>query len=285
MRMFFFLHWTNFPKVNYYVEKDKDKEGSPMRKYLIGLLIGLILLMATPFAFAADTIRLVVNGRDIYSDVPPQIVDGRTMIPVRALAESLGAQVSWDESTSSVIVTKPEKTKIVEPKPINTTGQIQITGPSDFKESVEQALALLKEKSPEDYKLVTNFATEIQDKDLPANSMAKTLIYSIVIDWDKHQTYTSRVTQKDKITILAGTIVHESYHIYLSQKGLPALPKMFSSDDAKPGILVIEDEALAYLRQRQTYTRMGVPKYILDTASIDKAVDSNNYNTIPSFFQ
>lgn len=261
-----------------------------MKRFSIGLITGLIaglVLATTTLVFAGDTIKLLVNNRQIYSDVPPQVISGRTMIPARALAESLGAQVGWDESTSSVIVTRHEVTKIVEPKPLNTTGQVQITGPSDFKESVGKALALLKEKSPKDYKLVSDYVKEIQDKDLPANSLAKILSTAgiVQIDWDKHQAYTQKVTQKDKITLLCGTLVHESYHIYLSQKGLPSMPKMFSSDEEKYGISALENEALAYLRQRQAFTRIGVPKYILDTASIDKAVDSNNYNTIPSFFQ
>lgn len=261
-----------------------------MKRFSIGLITGLIaglILATTTLVFAGDTIKLLVNSRQIYSDVPPQVISGRTMIPARALAEALGAQVGWDETTSSVIVTRPDVTKIVEPKPVNTTGKIEIIGPQDFKDNVEQALALLKEKSPQDYKLVLDYVKEIQDKDLPVNSMAKmtSTVGIMYIDWDKHKTYTQKVTQKDKITILCGIIVHESYHIYLGQKGLPALPKMFLLDEEKYGISALEDEALAYLRQRQAFTRIGVPKYILDTASIDKAVDSNNYNTIPSFFQ
>jgi len=42
------------------------------------------------------------NGTKVKLEVPATIVDGRTMVPVRFVSESLGAQVSWDESTRSV---------------------------------------------------------------------------------------------------------------------------------------------------------------------------------------
>ena len=40
--------------------------------------------------------------RIILSDIAPVLVNGRTMVPVRVLAESLGLQVGWNEATSTV---------------------------------------------------------------------------------------------------------------------------------------------------------------------------------------
>ena len=51
------------------------------------------------------------NGlQTIYSygtsgDVQPQIIDGRTLIPLRALAEIMGLTVSWDDATRTVTIT------------------------------------------------------------------------------------------------------------------------------------------------------------------------------------
>lgn len=45
------------------------------------------------------------NGRPVKFDVPPVIKDGRTLVPVRALTEALGAEVKWDPETNSVTVT------------------------------------------------------------------------------------------------------------------------------------------------------------------------------------
>lgn len=40
---------------------------------------------------------------------PAQLVDGRTLVPIRAIAESLGAKVDWDEATKTVLITSKEK--------------------------------------------------------------------------------------------------------------------------------------------------------------------------------
>lgn len=40
--------------------------------------------------------------KEMKTDVPPTIINDRTMIPLRALADSMGADVSWDEKTKTV---------------------------------------------------------------------------------------------------------------------------------------------------------------------------------------
>ena len=44
------------------------------------------------------------NGQSITLDVPPQIVNDRTLAPARAVAESFGASVNWDEATQTIII-------------------------------------------------------------------------------------------------------------------------------------------------------------------------------------
>uniref|UniRef100_UPI000481B308 stalk domain-containing protein n=1 Tax=Desulfovirgula thermocuniculi TaxID=348842 RepID=UPI000481B308 len=57
------------------------------------------------------TVRLVigqgtayVNERPVSLDVPGKIINGRTMVPLRFIGESLGAEVNWDGTTRTVIV-------------------------------------------------------------------------------------------------------------------------------------------------------------------------------------
>lgn len=57
-----------------------------------------------------EGVKVFVNGSKPQFDVQPQIVDGRTLVPFRALAESLGAQVAWDEATRQVTVFKVDIT-------------------------------------------------------------------------------------------------------------------------------------------------------------------------------
>ncbi len=58
-----------------------------------------------------DTISLIVdtniinkNGTAMEIDVPAQIIGDRTMVPVRAISESLGASVDWNRNSRTVII-------------------------------------------------------------------------------------------------------------------------------------------------------------------------------------
>jgi hypothetical protein len=76
-----------------------------MKKFLSGLILGLVLATTLSAAAGSDAIKLIVNGKEIYTDVPPQVINGRTMIPARPLAEALGATAEWDEVNNAVVVT------------------------------------------------------------------------------------------------------------------------------------------------------------------------------------
>lgn len=52
------------------------------------------------FELGDDSMK--VNGNSIHLDVPAQIINGRTVIPLRAMAESLGLTAEWD-STLQII--------------------------------------------------------------------------------------------------------------------------------------------------------------------------------------
>ncbi|NLK70509.1 MAG: L,D-transpeptidase family protein [Clostridiales bacterium] len=54
-------------------------------------------------------IEVVVNEEKVVFDVPPRILNGRTLIPVRSVFESLGAEVLWDESAKTVTILKEAK--------------------------------------------------------------------------------------------------------------------------------------------------------------------------------
>lgn len=47
---------------------------------------------------------LYLNNKKIKLDVPAQIVNGHTMVPLRAISEALHATVAWDADTETVIV-------------------------------------------------------------------------------------------------------------------------------------------------------------------------------------
>lgn len=75
-----------------------------MKRFLAGFVTAAVLFSVAP-SFAQETIRLVVNGQEImFVDAPPQMINGRVMVPARPLAEALGGNVSWNADTRSVVV-------------------------------------------------------------------------------------------------------------------------------------------------------------------------------------
>ncbi|WP_353681841.1 copper amine oxidase N-terminal domain-containing protein [Pelotomaculum sp. PtaB.Bin117] len=44
------------------------------------------------------------DKQPLFIDVAPEIVDGRTFVPLRFVAEALGAKVTWDERTKTVSI-------------------------------------------------------------------------------------------------------------------------------------------------------------------------------------
>ena len=53
-----------------------------------------------------DEIRVYIDGVELKTDVKAQIINSRTMVPVRAIFEHLGAEVTWVDEIKTVIATK-----------------------------------------------------------------------------------------------------------------------------------------------------------------------------------
>jgi hypothetical protein len=53
-----------------------------------------------------EEIMIVIDGKPLPVDVPPQIINDRIMAPLRVILEALGATVEWDSNTQIVTATK-----------------------------------------------------------------------------------------------------------------------------------------------------------------------------------
>lgn len=81
------------------------------KKWLIAFGVALLCVAFTKMGFAAGQIQLVVNDQEIKTDVPAQLINGRVLVPVRWVAEALGAGVQWapgKEGYTVKITTKPD---------------------------------------------------------------------------------------------------------------------------------------------------------------------------------
>ncbi len=55
-----------------------------------------------------------VDGEEVTPEVPQQIIEGRFMLPLRAVGEAIGANVDWDAETKTVIINTNGETAVEE---------------------------------------------------------------------------------------------------------------------------------------------------------------------------
>ncbi len=86
-----------------------------MKKLL--LLVVMIVVISSSIAIAkGNQINLVIDGKDIVTDVNPVIVNDRTLVPVRVISESLGAKVDWNDKLKEVTLSFKDSNLVVKMK-------------------------------------------------------------------------------------------------------------------------------------------------------------------------
>lgn len=60
-----------------------------------------------------EGVIVFVYGQKMSFDVPPQLVRARTLMPIRAIAEKLGADVDWDPKTRTITINKDDQTIVL----------------------------------------------------------------------------------------------------------------------------------------------------------------------------
>ncbi len=73
-----------------------------IKKFLATILMTFLLLQPMCSFASNDNITVYVDDKTVMFDVQPQMIGGRTMVPLRAIFESLGATVEWEEATKSI---------------------------------------------------------------------------------------------------------------------------------------------------------------------------------------
>jgi len=158
-----------------------------MKKFLIGFLLG-VFLATTGLALAGQNIKLIVDGREIQCDVPPQEINGRVLVPARFLAEALGAKVEWDAVNNAVVVTKNQDDRvIINTKPLKEVSKL----PSPGMINIQTDKQLIRDAQEEIiidgeiYVLIRNAfvaITDLKDKPFVARQLGPDGENSITID-------------------------------------------------------------------------------------------------------
>ncbi|MEE1050022.1 MAG: copper amine oxidase N-terminal domain-containing protein, partial [Clostridia bacterium] len=72
-------------------------------KRIVSVILVLVMMISAVSltSFAADEIKVLLDGQELMFDVPPQLINDRTMVPMRKIFETLGATVSWNSDTET----------------------------------------------------------------------------------------------------------------------------------------------------------------------------------------
>jgi len=81
-----------FEELGFEVDWEQDMETARLTRngYEVALTIGSAIF--------------ITNGESHTLDVPAQVIGGRTMLPIRAVLESVGYSVDWSQSTNTVLI-------------------------------------------------------------------------------------------------------------------------------------------------------------------------------------
>jgi len=73
-------------------------------KILIVLMLLMSLLIVPATTFAAKEINVTVDGKAVeWTDAKPFVKDGRTLVPLRPIANALGVGVDWSKEDNMAI--------------------------------------------------------------------------------------------------------------------------------------------------------------------------------------
>lgn len=147
-----------------------------MRKFILSLLMILTSLSANAYAETKE-ITVKVNNAVVISPVPAQIVNDRTMLPMRSIFERIGANVTWMESKKIIFATKG-----------SSLITMQIDNPAMSVQHIE---------NDEVFKIELDTPPFIVDGStmVPVRAVAESLGCSV--EWDP-QTYTVDITTASK---------------------------------------------------------------------------------------
>ena len=60
---------------------------------------------STSISLSIDSNSMYKNGKSVTLDVPAQLINDRTLVPARAVAEAFGCDVDWDDTTKTITIT------------------------------------------------------------------------------------------------------------------------------------------------------------------------------------
>ncbi|MGE7828873.1 copper amine oxidase N-terminal domain-containing protein [Paenibacillus sp. NPDC093718] len=195
------------------------------KKLIISLFAIVIALTATVgMAFAKGTIKIVVNGKQIKTDVAPQMSNNRVMVPISVISKALGANVSWDQKNQTVSI-KSSRSEVQEDV-WNQNLDISSSGWSQVKNLIALYIAGFDTRDDE---LIKSISVEGFDM-IPIGGM-----YPSIIDYEIVDAQQSKETFKVRVRVIFNEekLFGEEWDIEIGQGKIKSM--------TKSGIIEIND--------------------------------------------
>jgi len=161
-------------------------------KKLVSLILTLAMLLSMTTVIADEEIKVYVDGEQVIFDAQPFIENDRTLVPMRAIFEKLGANVTWDGKMSSVYAVRAYDNQ-------DSVGRILIKlviGNNQMLRSIDEDI-IWQEYDKNEYVTLDSLPQIINDRTyIPLRAISEA--FNCDVKWDD-RTKTIDITSKDEI--------------------------------------------------------------------------------------
>jgi len=85
-----------------------------LRNFIVGAMALVMIMTSVVVAHANNDIAVTIDGVAVeFPNARPALVDGRVLVPIRAVFEHLGFEVGWDAPTQTATITRGDDTIII----------------------------------------------------------------------------------------------------------------------------------------------------------------------------
>ena len=224
----------------------------------------------TEIRISIDDINMQKNGETVVLDVPARMVNDRTMVPVRAVSEGLGAKVDWDDALWRVLIQSPDVDQVIYPHTALTpVGQqsMRTILPEYYQSFIDIGIPSLLEDMPVEEALSSGAPAVLE---LPAK-LWNNGISQLILDV---QTASESRYDFDAALLLTQEQIQADYRATGSKYGLSAgdhLTASYVKDKSNKSALLITFKNYEIKHLLVTYTEDGFQYY---TARDDAELDS-----------
>lgn len=211
---------------------------------------------STVISLTVDNSVAHKNDEQITLDVTPQIINSRTMVPLRFVGEALDADVKWEKDTRTVLITNPRK---VTPQAINGNEIIvscNTVGYEEFGAEWSTSGSALKNYDGTTVRTSTYYS--VSEKFSPS------VIYTPVIAQNgKYDVYVYRCQHSNADTAVGFEIVDKDGKVYSDELGTQDWSKGESewlkvTEQSGPISFSVQDEnGTQYVKVKRTKTKSG----------------------------